>query len=377
MYASHRMGRVESFLGLLGAILLMGPWACGDGGHGGMGANSGSLAVKQTNLVSDVAGQAAVTDPNLVNPWGLARSATSAFWVSDNHSGVATLYNGSGQPFPIAQPLIVTVPPPAGSQAGATSAPTGIVFNGTTDFVITDGANSAPSAFIFASEDGTLSGWNPTVNAGAAILMADHSADAAIYKGLALAANGSANFLYATNFHAGRVDVFDKGFAPVQLAGSFTDPNLPAGFAPFGIAEINGMLYVTYAKQDGNQEDDVKGAGNGFVDVFDTSGMMVQRFASKGTLNSPWGVVLASAGFGSLSNDLLVGNFGDGRINVFNSTSGAFLGQLNDGNNPIAIDGLWALVFGNGGNAGDPNTLFFTAGPEDESHGIFGMLQIM
>jgi uncharacterized protein (TIGR03118 family) len=183
--------------------------------------------------------------------------------------------------------------------------------------------------------------------------------------------------LYATNFHAGRVEVFDKSFAPVQLAGSFTDPNLPAGFAPFGIAEINGMLYVTYAKQDGNQEDDVKGAGNGFVDVFDTSGMLVQRFASHGTLNSPWGVVLASSGFGSLGNDLFIGNFGDGRINVFDSTSGAFLGQLDDGDKPIAIDGLWALVFGNGGNAGDSNTLFFTAGPADESHGIFGMLRAM
>jgi uncharacterized protein (TIGR03118 family) len=363
MYSSRRIGWAQWTLGLPVAILLAaGPWACGGGDHGSMGGNS--LAVQRTNLVADVAGQALVTDPNLVNPWGIARSPTGPFWVSDNGAGVSTLYNGSGQAFPVGQPLIVTVPPPAGSQAGAKSAPTGIVFNGTNDFAITDGAKSVPSLFIFATEDGTISGWNQAVNAGTPIVTVDNSAGEAIYKGLALATNGSVNFLYATNFRAGRVDVF-------------ADPDLPAGFAPFGITEINGQLFVTYANQDDGQEDDVAGPGNGFVDVFDTNGVLMQRFASRGTLNSPWGVVLAPAGFGSLGNDLLVGNFGDGRINVFASASGTFLGQLSDGDKPIAIDGLWGLAFGNGGTAGDVNTLFFTAGPDGESHGIFGMLQPM
>ena len=328
----------------------------------------------QTNLVADVVGVAANTDAALLNPWGVAYAPTGPFWVSDNHSGVSTLYNGSGMPFPSPTPLVVTIPPPPGASDPA--APTGIVFNGTTDFVVTAGSNSGPSLFIFSTEDGTLSGWSQGVDVANAILMVDKSGSDAIYKGLALGSNASGNFLFATDFHNARVDVFDKNFAPATLAGSFTDPNLPAGFAPFGIHNIGGSLYVTYAKQDENQEDDVKGAGNGYVNVFDMNGNMIKRFASQGSLNSPWGIALAPASFGQFSNALLVGNFGDGRITAFNTSSGAVLGQLTDTHGtPIAIDGLWALIFGNGANAGSTNTLFFSAGPGDEEHGLFGSLQ--
>ena len=336
--------------------------------------NSG-MAVRQTDLVSDVAGAAAM-DPNLVNAWGIASGPTTPFWVSDNGQGVSTLYDGAGHPAPVGQPLVVTIPPPAGSPPDTTAAPTGVVFNGTSDFVIANGSNSGPSRFIFATEDGTLSGWNPTVNGGAAMLAADNSASGAAYKGLALGSTAAGNFLYAANFHQARIDAFDKTFAPVELAGSFNDPNIPAGFAPFGIQNIGGSLYVTFAKQDENKEDDSSGPGNGYVDVFDTNGNFIKRFASQGPLNSPWGLALAPATFGQFSNALLVGNFGDGRITAFNASTGAVLGQLmTTSSTPIVIEGLWALTFGNGANAGSTNTLFFTAGPGEEAHGLFGSLQ--
>lgn len=357
------------------ALAAVGPWGCGDDNSNG-GTPNGT-AVRQTNLVSDVSGTAPTTDSRLVNAWGIARSATGPFWVANNHSGTSTLYNGSGQPFPVGQPLVVTVPPPGGSAPGTAASPTGLVFNATTDFVVTEAAKSGASTFIFATEDGTLSGWNQTVDAGAAILTVDNSATGAIYKGLALATNGSANFLYATDFHRGHVDVFDNSFAPAHLSGSFSDPNIPAGFAPFGIATINGNLWVTYAKQDENQEDDVKAPGNGYVNIFNPNGGLVRRFVSQGALNSPWGMVLAPAGFGNLGGTVLIGNFGDGHINAFDPSNGAARGQLTDGHNPIAIDGLWGLEFGNGATAGDTNTLFFTAGPSGEDHGLFGMLQPM
>jgi uncharacterized protein (TIGR03118 family) len=335
-----------------------------------------SAFVHQTNLVSDVPGLAQTTDPNLVNAWGITSSSTSPFWVADNGTGVSTLYNGAGQPFPLASPLVVTIPPPAGSAPGTTSAPTGTVFNGSSDFVVSSGGHSGPSRFIFDTEDGTISGWSPTVDATHAILAVDNSASGAIYKGLALGSTATGNFLYATNFHAGTVDVFDKNFAPATLSpGAFTDPLLPAGFAPFGIANIGGQLYVTYAKQDADAEDDVAGRGNGFVDVFDTSGTLVRRFASGAPLNSPWGLAVAPATWGRIAGDVLVGNFGDGAINVFDPATGDWRGGLrSDSGGPLTIDGLWGLRFGNGGNGGDPNTLFFTAGPDDEQHGLFGSL---
>jgi uncharacterized protein (TIGR03118 family) len=323
-----------------------------------------SAFVTQTNLVSNGAAPAAHTDANLVNPWGIVAGPTTFFWINDNGTGLATTYTGDGTP----QSIIVTIPPPAGSPPGTTAAPTGIVFNSTSDFSVPGG----PAHFLFATEDGTISGWN---NGSSATLEVDNSASSAVYKGLAEGNNGSGNFLYATNFRAGTIDVFNSSFQQVHLSGSFTDPNIPAGFAPFGIANINGQLFVTYALQNAEKHDDVAGPGNGFVDVFDTNGNLLRRFASNGTLNSPWGMTLAPANFGQFSNDLLVGDFGDGRINAFNPTTGTFLGQLTDASNtPVTIQGLWGLTFGNGGKAGATNTLFFTAGINGEADGLFGSL---
>lgn len=317
----------------------------------------------QTNLVSNMPGVAANTDPNLQNAWGIASSATSPFWVSDNGAGVSTLYNSSGTP----QSLVVTVPA-AGSASGGT--PTGVVFNPTSDFETFTGT---PARFIFATEDGTISGWAPSTTQ--ATVKVDNAPSGAVYKGLASGNNGSGNFLYATNFHSNAIDVFNGTYTATSLAGNFTDPNLPAGFAPFGIQNIANTLFVTYAKQNAAGHDDVAGPGNGFVDKFDLSGNFLGRFASNGTLNSPWGLALAPAGFGTFAGDILVGNFGDGRINVFDPTTGAFLGQLKDpSGNPITIDGLWGLRVGNGGNGGDPNTVYFSAGPNGEADGLFGSL---
>jgi uncharacterized protein (TIGR03118 family) len=336
-----------------------------------------STVYLQNNLVSDIAGVARFTDPNLVNPWGITASPNGPFWISDNGTGVSTLYDGNGHSIPAASPLVVTIPLPPGSTA-ANASPTGIVFNATSDFTVSSGNLSGPAVFIFATEDGTISAWNPTVNRTNAILEVDKSiiptpVNGAVYKGLALGSNANGNFLFAANFRSGAIDVFDKNFAAATLAGSFTDPNLPAGFAPFDIANFGGQLFVTYAKQDATQHDDVAGPGNGFVDVFDTNGNFIKRFASQGTLNSPWGMAMAPASFGQFAGDLLVGNFGDGRINAFDPASGAFLGQLQtDVGTPLAINGLWGLDFGNGIGSGSPNTLFFTAGIGDEGHGLFG-----
>ena len=319
------------------------------------------------NLVSDQPGHAAHTDPNLVNPWGIAHSSGSPFWVSDNGAGVSTLYNGSGIPQPQPTPLVVTIPPPTGGTPP--SAPTGVVFNGTSDF--------ASSHFIFATEGGTIARWNSGTDA----ITVGNPPSGAVYKGLAIGSDGSANFLYATNFHAGTINVFDKNFSNVTnttFAGKFTDPALPAGFAPFGIQNIGGNLYVTYAKQDADKHDDVAGPGNGFIDVFSTAGTLMRRFASNGTLNSPWGLTIAPPGFGPFGGDLLVGNFGDGEINAFKLSNGAFDGQLlTASGTPLLIDGLWGLSTGNDGNAGRSDQLFFTAGPDDEAHGLFGQVSLV
>lgn len=334
---------------------------------------------RQTNLVSDLPGTATTTDPNLVNPWGLASSPTSPLWVADNGTGVSTVYNGAGQPVPAGSPLVVTIPPPTGSAAGTTAAPTGTVFNGTTDFVVSQGSASGPAQFLFATEDGTIAGWNSTVSARSAILVVDNpgGSSGAVYKGLTLGSNASGNFLFAANFASGTVDVFDRTFKPAKLSGSFADPNVPAGFAPFGIQNLNGNIYVTYAKQDADKKDDVAGAGNGIVDVFDTNGNLIRRVASGGTLNSPWGLAIAPSGFGTFSDALLVGNFGDGRINAFSRSDGTFLGQLQDtSGSPITIEGIWGLRFGNGGTAGPTTTLFFSAGIQDEAHGLLGTLTV-
>lgn len=330
---------------------------------------------RQTDLVSDVPGMARTTDTNLLNSWGLASSPTGPFWIADNGAGVATVYNRDGQPIPSGSPLVVTIPPPQGGTPP--SAPTGVVFNGANAFIVSQGTHSGPSQFLFATEDGTISGWNPNVNGTNAILAVDNSASGAVYKGLALGTNNSGTFLFATDFHDAKIDVFDASFHAAGLPGSFADPSIPAGFAPFGIRNIGGSLYVTYAKQKlPEKHDDDAGPGNGFVDVFDTNGNLLQRLASHGTLNSPWGLALAPATFGVFSNDLLAGNFGDGRISAFDPSTGAFRGLIvDDGGNPVTIDGLWALTFGNGSPGGDPNKLYFTAGPNGEKDGLFGSLQ--
>jgi uncharacterized protein (TIGR03118 family) len=328
----------------------------------------------QHNLLSDGFVPADHTDANLVNAWGLVSGPATPWWIANNGTGTTTLFNvGTGA---VQAEFIV---PGAG---GAQGNPTGLVFNGGTGFVVNNGVGSpAPARFIFASEDGTLSAFK-----GAPIVTVVPNAQApahgAIYKGLAIDSATAGQFLFATDFHNGKVDIFDSSFHLVTIPGAFTDPNLPAGFAPFGIQNINGTIYVTYALQDEDQEDDVPGPGNGFVDAYDASGNFIQRVASAGELNSPWGLALAPDNFGRFSGDLLIGNFGDGRIHAFDPTQltsdGEFeaVGLLHSASGkPIQIDGLWALQFGHGSGANGPtNTLFFTAGPGDEEHGLFGSL---
>jgi uncharacterized protein (TIGR03118 family) len=318
---------------------------------------------QQVNLVSNGAVSAPHTDTNLVNPWGIAYTPTSPFWVSDNGMGLSTLYNGAGTP----QALVVTIPPPAGSTAAAT--PTGMVFNGSANFM--------SSLFIFSTEDGTVSSW-AAADGTHAVLRVDNSTANAVYKGLALGAIGTDEFLYAADFRNARIDVFNTNFAPATLGGNFTDPTLPAGYAPFNVFNAGGNLLVSYALQDAAKHDDVAGPGFGFVDMFDTNGNLMKRLISNGSLNSPWGMALVPSGFGPFSNDLLVGNFGDGKINAFDPTNGALLGTLSDAtNNPIVIDGLWGLKFGNGGNAGLTTELFFSAGINAEADGLFGKIQVV
>jgi uncharacterized protein (TIGR03118 family) len=318
------------------------------------------------NLVSDQQGVATHTDPNLVNAWGLVAGPSTPWWVADNGTDVSTLYTGDGSPVS----LVVDVP----------GAPTGAVFNGGSHFVVSDGTDSGPALFIFATESGTIRGWNPAVPpppfSTQTFVVVDRSSVDAIYKGLTIASTTSGDFLYATDFHNARVDMFDGDFNLVTPSGAFDDPRIPPGFGPFGIQNIDGTLFVTYAKQDADAEDDVAGQGLGFVDMFTTNGDFLGRVATRGQLNAPWGLAVAPASFGRFGGDLLVGNFGNGKINAFDLQPNGtyqFRGQLQDGNGSvIAIDGLWALRFGNGAAAGSTDTLFFTAGPDDESHGLFG-----
>jgi uncharacterized protein (TIGR03118 family) len=314
-----------------------------------------------TPLVSDQPGAAPVVDPDLVNAWGLTASSTSPWWVADNETSKSTLYNGNTG---LKVPLTVTV--------GEDSGPTGVVFNGDPgDFLVSNGSTSAPARFIFDAEDGVIRGWNPAVDPTNAVVAPTNGGPDAIYKGLAIADH----MLYAADFHNGVVEVFDSTW---HRTTTFTDHGLPAGYAPFGIQAIGSQIFVTFAKQDADAEDEVAGQGLGFVDAFDTAGNLVARVAQHGLLNAPWGLALAPPEFGRFSGDLLVGNFGDGKINAFEPESNghfAFRGQLRDSSgSAIVIDGLWALEFGNGANAGPMNTLFFTAGPDDETHGLFGKI---
>ncbi len=328
---------------------------------------------KQHNLVSDSASiRADNRDFNLVNAWGLAFNPYAVAWVADNGTGVATLYDGDGKP----QSLVVTIP----GAKGAGGNPTGTVFYGGPGFMVgKKGGASGPSRFLFASEDGGIAAWAPTVDPTHALRMIDNSASGAVYKGIAISGTGRGTLLYATDFHNGKIDVFNTAFKPVYLPDSpFRDPQLPPGYAPFGLQAINGDLYVSYAKQDKDRHDDVAGAGFGFVSVFDPEGHFLRRLISNGALNAPWGMTLAPASFGRFSNRLLVGNFGDGAIDAYDLATGKWVGHLKgQDHRPIHIDGLWGLAFGNGVNHQPIDTLFFTADPADESHGLYGRIDVM
>jgi uncharacterized protein (TIGR03118 family) len=311
-----------------------------------------------TNFQSDIAGVAQHTDDNLVNPWGMAVSPTGTIWVSDNGTGVSTLYRQDGT----AVSLVVAIPTSARNRG--TGNPTGVVFNGTQSFQVTKNGNSAPALFIFVSEDGSISGWNPNVDQTNAIIAVDNGrnrgVNSAVYKSATLGVANGHNFLYASNFHTGKVETYDESFHQVNANG-FVDPNLPAGYAPFGIRNFNGEIFVTYAKQDHAKHDDVPGPGLGFLNVFDTSGNFLRRLVSNGNLNAPWGLAL-------VDSELWVGNFGDGLINVYDPTTGTFIETLMraDGT-PLQFDGLWDLL-------PQANGVFFTAGIADEAHGLFGII---
>jgi uncharacterized protein (TIGR03118 family) len=342
------------------------------------GALQGANQYLQHNLVADLPGRADYVDANLVNPWGICTSATSPFWISDNGTGLSTLYsagptslNTYGLPNATTKPVV-----PATGAAATPGAPTGCVANAVaTAFIV--GTTTRSASFLFATENGSLSGWN-SADATKAVVQVDNSAKGAVYKGLAIATPSAAigPRLYATNFNAGTVEVYDQTWKLITVTGGFTDASIPAGFAPFGIQAIGTKVYVTYAKQDAKKHDDVGGAGNGYVDVFDLDGTLLARLVAGGSLNSPWGVAIAPAGFGDYAGKLLVGNFGDGTINVYDATTGALTAALQDAKGAkIQISGLWGLLPGNGGSGGDANAVYFAAGTDGETHGLFGSLQ--
>jgi uncharacterized protein (TIGR03118 family) len=351
--------------------------ACGGGGYGGSmytpppplpGFADVALDTNRSGVVTTTT----IMDSNLQNPWGIAFAPGFPFWISDEASNVTTLYTGTGT---VATSGASGLPTQAGitvpaNSLGDPSGPTGQVYNATGGFLV---GGQSP-LFILDGQGGTISGWS----AGAATVTAyddsiANGANHAVYKGLAIGAVGATNYIYATDFHNSKIDVFDTTFTPV-MQGQFVDPTLPAGYAPFGITPVNGQLYVTYAQQDVAMHDEVLGAGLGYVDIFDMSGNFVSRFASAGALNAPWGIAVAPTGFGTLAGDVLVGNFGDGHINVYSPT-GTFLQALADnGQGTVAIPGLWALVFGNGDADKPVTTLFYTAGFANQTDGVFGTI---
>ncbi len=339
-----------------------------------VGALSLSTAAQQykvTGLVADQSGVAPATDLNLVNPWGLSRSSGSPWWVSDNGTGLATLYDGTGA----AKSLVVTVPT-GDPSVSSTGTPTGTVFNGGTGFVL---ANGKPALFMFVTEDGTISAWN----SGTSATIEVNTKSASVFKGAALAnlpmPNGSSStFLYVADFRKGRVQVYDSSFQHVGLFDEpFRDESLPRGYAPFNIQNIGGELYVTFARQDDQKHDEVDGPGRGYVDVFSPFGRLLRRFEHGWWLNGPWGLALASGDFGIYSHDLLVGQFGTGNVAVYDPITGRFIDLLRDTNNaPLAIDGLWGISFGSGSvtGSGPATTLYFSAGSDGEQHGLFGTI---
>jgi uncharacterized protein (TIGR03118 family) len=331
----------------------------------GAGASRTFVAYNLYPLVSDGSAVAApLADASLVNGWGLTATATSPWWTSNNKTNTSTLYTGGGAK----NALTVTVD----------GGPTGTVANGNTaDFVVSQNGVSSSARFLFATQSGKILGWSPTVNGTAAIVAVDNSSSGAVYDGLATANDR----LYAADFHNARVAAFDASFAPIALG--FSDPKIPKGWAPFGIQALNGNIFVTYAEQNSARNEPVTGGGLGYVDEFTPDGQLVARVASKGTprapLNAPWGLALAPANFGAYSGDVLVGNFGNGRISAYQQAGAKWLykGQIRTASgSPIAIDGLWGLAFGNGASAGPANNLYFAAGPTGETHGLFGFIAV-
>jgi uncharacterized protein (TIGR03118 family) len=338
----------------------------------------------KTNLVSDKnsAAMAPTNDPSLVNPWGVAFFPGGPFWVSDNGTGLSTLYDGMGNKIP----LTVTIPAPSGDTNPGAPGPSGMVWNGNPQaFKVGNPElnNTAAALFIWATEDGTIAAWqgglSPITEAVTVVPNPDFvnggKGTDPVYKGLAIGNNSTGLFLYATNFRSGKVMVWDTKFGfNSALSAKFVDNQIPAGFAPFGIQNINGQLWITYAKQDSLKHDPVDGAGKGFVDVFDTDGNLLRHFAKRGVLNAPWGVVLAPTHFGEFSGDILIGNFGDGKITAWDPKTREFIDWMRDKDGEtIKLGSLWALVFG-GGEAASPQTLYFTTGLVDESDGLFGTL---
>ena len=319
----------------------------------------------EVNLVADTAGFNAVRiDATLGNPWGIAIRPTGAFWISANHTGSAVIYDNNGNQ--VTTPINI----PLGANPNGAS-PDGVIYNSTSDFTI---PGNGSSLFISSTEDGIITAWSEITSAST-VTVADRSAEGVVYKGIAMATDGGENFLYATDFHNGKIDVFDKNFAFVSTK-PFNDPGIPAGFAPFGIQNIGNQLYVTYAKQLApDNHDDERGLGNGYIDIYTPAGTLVKRFASQGKLNSPWGIAKASTAFGQVANAILIGNFGDGYINVFDA-NGTYQGQLMNNGVAISIDGLWAITFDDAFPE-ISDQLFFTAGPNQEAHGLFGYVKKM
>jgi uncharacterized protein (TIGR03118 family) len=385
----QRFTRYLAPTAVIAALIIAAPAASADDGEDR--DNSPNRYVV-TNLTSDIPGAAPNTDSVLQNAWGVAFTpAASPFWVADNATGCSTLYNGQGVSQPQPTPLLVKIPLPDGSipatackhadpnhpPSPTPAAPTGLVWNPTTStttgFLVPNQNPPKVASFIFDTEDGTISAWTGGLSVPDAAVLAVDNSPGAVYKGLVFGVNANGVFLFATNFRAGTVDVFDHNYQPATTDGGFNDPSIPVGYAPFGIQNIDGSLFVTYAKQNPAKHDDLAGPGRGFVDVFDTDGHLLQRFASRGALNSPWGVARASFAFGRFSGDVLIGNFGDGKINAFDS-NGNFLGTLRDNNGKqIKIDGLWTLTLGGGTNSSS-DTLYFTAGPNGETDGVFGTI---
>lgn len=326
-------------------------------------ASAHAAPIEVVNLVTDdqSANPAQTTDPDLVNAWGISYLPTGPFWVSDNGTGVTTLYQVDPSTNATTKLGLTVTIPGDGSITGQTANP---------DF---GGGSFGGNLFVFVSEDGTISGWRNSLGTTAEVLQV--GSDANVYKGTTFASTGGHSYVYSANFRTGAIDIMKGDAAAPDLAGNFTDPNLPAGYAPFNVQNIGGAIYVTYAQQNADKDEEIKGAGLGIVDVFDTSGNFIARIGEGGTLNAPWGLALAPASFGDIGGDLLVGNFGDGTINIFDLSTDTFIGLLTDkSGNPIVIDGLWALMAGNGTLSGNLNSIYFSAGPNDEGHGLFGVL---